>query len=165
MWWISLLTLYQLQVNNYYSCFIVAESIPGYCHLARDKRLGCELLFCIWSNVIHFIIRCYNRTFEVSGGVTDWIDAVEALHVKNQISFFLESDEPCNQQQGLWTMSILLRFETHTSSWPHPAPPHTSFIVYSEPQCCSNPQPLWTGSVCGHYADMSSESLGKEEGG
>ena len=58
MWWISLLTLYQLQVNNYYSCFIVAGSIPGCRHLPRDRRLDWELLFCIWSDVIHFIISC-----------------------------------------------------------------------------------------------------------
>lgn len=51
MWWISLLTLYQLQVNNYYSGFIVGESIPGCCHLAKGKRLAWKLLFGIWSNV------------------------------------------------------------------------------------------------------------------
>lgn len=65
-WWIGLLTLCQLQVNNYYSCFVVMRSIPGYCHLAMYKRLGLRLLFCIWSNVTHLMIHGSNRKCDVS---------------------------------------------------------------------------------------------------
>lgn len=140
MWWISLLTLYQLQVNNYYSCFIVTESIPGYCHLARDKRLGCELLFCIWSNVIHFMICCNNNNkCKVSGGVKDRADAFWDRRLfmgKIKHPFFLDQMSLAINSRPViksMTMSILSHRKTHTTLRPHPAPPRASFIVYSEP--------------------------------
>ncbi len=51
----------------------------------------------------------------------------------NQISHVINSRpvfKSVQPSQCLW--SILLLYETHTSWRPHPAPPHASFIVYSE---------------------------------
>ncbi len=53
----------------------------------------------------------------------------------NQMSLVINS-RPAFQSvlhsQCLWSRSILLLCETHTRLWLHPAPPRTSFIVYSE---------------------------------
>lgn len=143
MWWISLLTLYQLQVNNYYSCSIVAESIPGCRHLAWDKRLDCELLFCIWSDVIHFIISCNNRHFQVLRGVKKfrWVSWTSCEKLNDSLEF-VKSDQFPNQRQAcfhissatvsVWRPWVSLYIVTHTRLRPHPAPCRTSFIVYSE---------------------------------
>jgi len=126
MWWISLLTLYPLQVNNYYSCFIVAESIPGYCHLPTDKRLGFKLLFCFWSNVTHFMIHSYDRKCEVL-----WDAKVCSVTVKNKNS---NMKQLSGKQfgQSLYTTSAPFCVEIHACLRTHVVSCCTSLSVSSE---------------------------------
>lgn len=153
MWWISLLTLYQLLVNNYYSRSIVAESIPGCCHLAWGKRLAWELLFCIWSNVIHFIIQCNTRKTaslewwnELTMFWSSFLREIQYLFFwnwMNQMGFSTEL-QTCCEITAVRSVSVkypITLWDTHTGL--HPAPLHMSVIVYSEYNVAS------TFSPCG----------------